>query len=165
MRLWGVAAIAPWFRLRLPSCGPKHTIYAFFNLYRNCNEKRMKINKKEAGMWPFFKKTAYVYESVSITPVQICSCTCISILSILKCAKMYGFSSHWPHKTTTRRPFKQIWLNCAKYLRRIQVGRLAGIGFLNDVVNKTFCKHFCFAIFSKDISNSYAILFLCLLSD
>ena len=35
--LFGVAAIAPWFCLRLPSCGPgsnpKHTIYAFFNLY------------------------------------------------------------------------------------------------------------------------------------
>ena len=31
-----VAVIAPWFRLRLPSCGPgfeyKHSIYAFFNL-------------------------------------------------------------------------------------------------------------------------------------
>ena len=36
-RLIGVAAIALWFRLRLSSCGlgsnPKHTIYAFFNLY------------------------------------------------------------------------------------------------------------------------------------
>ena len=31
------AALAPWFRLRLPSCGPgsnpRHTIYAYFNLY------------------------------------------------------------------------------------------------------------------------------------
>ena len=36
--------------------GSKHTIYAFFNLYWNCDEKRTKINKKEAGIGPFFKK-------------------------------------------------------------------------------------------------------------
>ena len=29
---------------------PKHTIYAFFNLYWNCNEKRMQINKKRPGL-------------------------------------------------------------------------------------------------------------------
>ena len=55
-----VAAIALWFRLCLPSCSPgfwsKHTIYAFFNLFWKCNEKRTKINKKEAGICPFFKK-------------------------------------------------------------------------------------------------------------
>ena len=55
----GVAAIAPWFCLRLPSCGPgsnpMHTIYAFFNLYWNCNEKRTKINKKRPGLARFFK--------------------------------------------------------------------------------------------------------------
>ena len=28
----------------------------FFNLYWNCNEKRTKISKKEAGIGPFFKK-------------------------------------------------------------------------------------------------------------
>ena len=54
-----VAAIAPWFRLRLPSCGPgfdpKHTIYAFFN-YWNCNEKITKINKKRPGL-AHLKKT------------------------------------------------------------------------------------------------------------
>ena len=54
--LFGVAAIAPWFRLRLPSCGPgfdpKHTIYAFFN-YWNCNEKMTKINKKRPGLAHF----------------------------------------------------------------------------------------------------------------
>ena len=35
--IMGVAAIALWFHLRLPSCGPgfksQLTIYAFFNLY------------------------------------------------------------------------------------------------------------------------------------
>ena len=53
-----VAAIAPWFRLRLPSCGPgsnpKLTIYAFFNLYWNC-KKRTKINKKRPRMAHFLK--------------------------------------------------------------------------------------------------------------
>ena len=55
----GEAAIAPWFRLCLLSCGPgfdpKHIIFAFFNLYWNCNEKRVKINKKEARIWPIYK--------------------------------------------------------------------------------------------------------------
>ena len=37
-----------------PGSNPKHTIYAFFNLYRNCNEKRTKI-KKRPGL-PIFKK-------------------------------------------------------------------------------------------------------------
>ena len=60
--IWWVAAIAPWFRLRLSSSGPgfespKHTIYAYFNLYWNCNEKRTKINKKRPGLARFFKKT------------------------------------------------------------------------------------------------------------
>ena len=57
-----VAAIAPWFRLRLPSCGPgsnpKHTIYAFFNLYYwNCIELITKIKKTKRGRdWPLFLK-------------------------------------------------------------------------------------------------------------
>ena len=53
-----VAAIAPWFRLRLPLYGPglnpKHTIYALFNLYWNCNEKGTKIKTKKAKIGPFF---------------------------------------------------------------------------------------------------------------
>ena len=58
-----VAAIAPWFCLRLPSCGPGFESQAhhlcFFNLYYwNCNEKIMKINKKEAGIGPFLKYRA-----------------------------------------------------------------------------------------------------------
>ena len=47
-------AIAPCICLHLPFCGPgsnpKHTIYAFFNLYWNCNKKRTKINKKRPGL-------------------------------------------------------------------------------------------------------------------
>ena len=48
-----VAAIAPWFCLRLPSCSPGFESQAhhlcFFN-YWNCNEKRTKINKKRPGL-------------------------------------------------------------------------------------------------------------------
>ena len=56
-----VAAIAPWFRLCLPSCGPRVRIPStpsmlFFNLNWNCNEKRTKINKKRPGLAHFFKK-------------------------------------------------------------------------------------------------------------
>ena len=39
-----------------PGLNPKHTIYAFFNLYWNCNKKRTKINKKRQD-WPIFLKT------------------------------------------------------------------------------------------------------------
>ena len=39
------------------SSNPKHTIYAFFNLYYwNYNEKRTKIKQKEAGIGPFKKQ-------------------------------------------------------------------------------------------------------------
>ena len=44
-----------------PGLDPKHTIYAFFNLYWNCNEKRTKINKKRPGLAHFFKKSCYDY--------------------------------------------------------------------------------------------------------
>ena len=36
-----------------PGSNPKHTIYAFFNLYWNCNENRTKINKKRPGLAHF----------------------------------------------------------------------------------------------------------------
>ena len=56
-----VAIIAPWFRLRLPSCGPRFKSQAhhlrFFHFYWYCNEKRTKINKKEARIGPFKKWT------------------------------------------------------------------------------------------------------------
>ena len=60
--LWRVAAIAPWFHLRLSSPAPgsnlKHTIYAFFQfvllkLYPENNKNK----QKEAGIGPFKKKT------------------------------------------------------------------------------------------------------------
>ena len=59
-KIW-VAAIAPWFRLRLPSCGPRFESQAhhlcFFQfvllkLYRENHENK----QKEAGIGPFFKK-------------------------------------------------------------------------------------------------------------
>ena len=50
----GAAGIAPWFS---PCSNPNHTIYTVFNLYYwDCNEKRTKINKKDAGIGPFLKK-------------------------------------------------------------------------------------------------------------
>ena len=45
------AAIAPWFRLRLPSCGPGFNLY-----YWNCNGKRTKINKERLGLAHFLKR-------------------------------------------------------------------------------------------------------------
>ena len=56
-----MAAIAPWFRLRLPSCGPgfeSQALHLWFyqfvllKLYRENNE----IKQKEAGIGPFFEK-------------------------------------------------------------------------------------------------------------
>ena len=65
-----VAAIAPWFRLCLPSCGPGFKSQAlhlcFFQfvllkLYRENNENK----QKEAGIGPFLKKQ-YNYYNKSI---------------------------------------------------------------------------------------------------
>ena len=72
---WSIknAAIAPWFCLCLPFCGPglnpTHYIPStlFFNLYYwNCNEKRTKINKKRPGLAHFFlKKTCpFIFFSI-----------------------------------------------------------------------------------------------------
>ena len=56
-----MAAIDPWFRLRLPSCGPgfksqAHHLrffqFVLLKLYRGNNENK----EKEAGIGPFFKK-------------------------------------------------------------------------------------------------------------
>ena len=46
-----------------PGSYPKHTIYAFFNLYYwNCIQKTTKINKKRPGLAHFFKKrTEHVF--------------------------------------------------------------------------------------------------------
>ena len=65
LRIVGVAAIAPWFRLRLPSCGLGFESQAhhlcFFNLYWNCNKKRTKINKKRPGLAHFLKDLRIVW--------------------------------------------------------------------------------------------------------
>ena len=66
----GVASIAPWFHLRLPSCGPRlesqaHNLSFFqfelLKLYRENNENK----QKEAGIGPFFKRLGddFIYES------------------------------------------------------------------------------------------------------
>ena len=59
--IYNNAAIAPWFCLRLPFCGPGFQSQAhhlrFFNLYWNCNVKGTKINKKRPGLAHFLKKT------------------------------------------------------------------------------------------------------------
>ena len=55
-----MAAIAPWFRLRLPSCSPgfesqAHHLrffqFVLLKLYRENNKNK----QKEAGIGPFFK--------------------------------------------------------------------------------------------------------------
>ena len=65
---YGATAIARWFLLRLPSCGPgsnpKHTTYIFLNLCNwNCNwyldEEIRKINENEAGIGPYLKRITY----------------------------------------------------------------------------------------------------------
>ena len=59
-----VAAIAPWFRLHLPSCGPgfesraHHLCFFQFELlklYQENNENK----QKEAGDWPIFNIMPY----------------------------------------------------------------------------------------------------------
>ena len=59
-----VAAIAPWFCLRLPSCGPgfesqAHHLrffqFVLMKLYRDNNENK----QKEIGIGPFLKKNFY----------------------------------------------------------------------------------------------------------
>ena len=61
MYLGSQTNIAPWFHLRLPSCGRGFKSQAhhlsFFNLhYWNCNEKRTKINQKMPGLAHSLKK-------------------------------------------------------------------------------------------------------------
>ena len=60
--IW-VAAIAPWFRLGLPSCSPRfesqaHDLrffqFVLMKLYRENNEKT-----KRGRAWPFFLKKTY----------------------------------------------------------------------------------------------------------
>ena len=47
-----VAAIAPWFRLRLPSCGPRFESQAHHLCFFQKNENK----QKEAGIGPFKKR-------------------------------------------------------------------------------------------------------------
>ena len=53
--------------LPTPGSNPKHIIYAFFELYLNFNEKRMKINKKEVGIGQLInKKTSIIKNCIKI---------------------------------------------------------------------------------------------------
>ena len=59
-----VAAIAPWFRLLLPSCGPgprfeSHAHHLFNLYYWNCIKKITKINKERLGLAHFFLKKSF----------------------------------------------------------------------------------------------------------
>ena len=64
-------SLAPYYRLRLPSCvrgfeSQAHNL-CFFNLYYwNCNEKRSKINKKDRDWTIFLKKSPLVHQSLTI---------------------------------------------------------------------------------------------------
>ena len=59
-KMWP-AAMAPWFRLHLQSCGPVFTTQAHHLYHWNWywNEKRTKINVKEAGIGPVFFNTTH----------------------------------------------------------------------------------------------------------
>ena len=73
------ADIAQWIRLRLPSCHTgfesqaHHLCFFQFILFKlyifhlNWNVKRWKINKKEAGIGPFFTKTSKTSQYFSLT--------------------------------------------------------------------------------------------------
>ena len=56
----GVAAIAPWFCLHLPSCGPGFESQAhhlcFFQFVLKLEQEKNKNKQKEAGIGPFLKK-------------------------------------------------------------------------------------------------------------
>ena len=80
-KLTYLANIAPWFCLRLPSCGPRFESQAqhlrFFQFVlncvvwkRNCNEIRTKLNKKETGIGPFLTYLA------NIAPLFRCIASC-----------------------------------------------------------------------------------------
>ena len=71
LQFCGVAAIAPWFCLRLPSCSPGFKSQAlhlcFFQfvllkLYRENNENK----QKEAGIGPFLKKTIQLLQQINM---------------------------------------------------------------------------------------------------
>ena len=56
-----VAAIAPWFRLRLPSCGPgfesqAHYLCFFQFILLKLYQENNKNKQKEAGIGPYLKK-------------------------------------------------------------------------------------------------------------
>ena len=57
---WG-AAIAQWMHLHLPSChtgfkSQTHHLHLYQFIFELCRVEKTKINKKEAGIGPFFKK-------------------------------------------------------------------------------------------------------------
>ena len=65
------AAIAQWFHLCIPSCGPGFEFQAhyrnFFNLYyRNWNEIRTKLKRKRGRDWPIFTKKQRRHSNVQM---------------------------------------------------------------------------------------------------
>ena len=58
----GVAAIAPWFHLRLPSCGPWFKSQAhhlcFFQFVLKLKREKNENKQKRGQDWPIFKKLA-----------------------------------------------------------------------------------------------------------
>ena len=73
-----MAAIALWFRLRLPSCGPgfesqalhlRFFQFVLLKLYRENNENK----QKEAGIGPFKKSKRYIKENFLMGNSQPCS--------------------------------------------------------------------------------------------
>ena len=104
------AAIAPWYRLRLPSCGrgfePQAHHLPFFSLYYcNSNEKRTKINKIEAAIGPWWrtfysKSFKYSAKNCSVDDVDVRSLAACKIIEViksmlLKCESMLGLALKW----------------------------------------------------------------------
>ena len=54
--------MAQWIRLLLPSCRPGFESQAHHLNFYKCNVVKTKINEKEAGIGPFFKKGGLQYQ-------------------------------------------------------------------------------------------------------
>ena len=118
-----MAAIAPWFRLHLPSCGPGFESQAhhlcFFNLYWNC-KKRSKINKKRPGLAHFFKnrvicRNAFpLITDVTLIGLIVCSWTTLICADVEKSQHDSDWPLFnvwlWPTRSVTR--FGEILALC-----------------------------------------------------
>ena len=74
----------PCFCLCLPQVRIPSTPSMLFNLYYwNCDEKRTKMNKKEAGIGPFFKKNLkdFTFEAAAVSFLFLSSSSNLSLIA------------------------------------------------------------------------------------